>query len=266
MRIARVIAIAISATLFVSAGSAMADGPVNNGTASKKPGKVAKPKKKAAAPKPVEAEPEPVAKTPDPEPVKAPEPAVASAPETKAADSQTPAVSPKKDDGDGKEVFSTADKPISVAPLFGFGTGFARLGVGVRAGYNITENLYVGGQFMYHFGYSYGYGIAGYGGDYSASVFYPSGEFGYDIKAAHGRLDIRPYGGVALIFAHVSGPDIGGKSVSNTDSALGIYPGVAITYDIPNAPVYVGGDARLLFSLNGGDPSFGAFATAGMRF
>ena len=265
MRIARVIAIAISASLFVTAGSAMADGPVTGATKKPAATKGAKPKKKAPA---KVAEPEPVVAAPEPAPVPPPAPVQPAAPETTVADAHTPVVAPNKDESANKdkEEFSTADKPLTVAPLLGFGTGFTRLGVGVRAGYNVTENLYVGGQFMYHFGYSYGYGLSGIGGDYSASIFYPSAEVGYDIKAAHGRLNIRPYGAVAVLFAHVSGPDIGGKSVSATDTSLGLYPGVAITYDIPNAPVYVGGDARLLFSLNGGDPSFGAFATAGMRF
>jgi hypothetical protein len=158
-----------------------------------------------------------------------------------------------KDQTDEDEI---ASKPISATALFGYGTEGLKLGVGARAGYTLPMNIYVGGTFMYHFGQSVG--AASY------NVFYPAGEAGYDIRI--GRGVIRPYAGVGPIFVHASVSFLG-QSESKTDTSLAVYPGVTATYDIPNANgVYVGGDARLLFNTQGGDPSFGFFVNAGMRF
>jgi hypothetical protein len=155
-------------------------------------------------------------------------------------------------------------RPITLAPLVGAASTLG-LGVGARAGVNVTPGLYVGGQFMYHPGYSYG---AYYGGSsWSATFLYPSGEVGYDMRAARGHLMVRPYAGVGLLVASVSGTDARGKSTSDSATALGVYPGCVVAYDIPRTAFYAGGDARLLFAFaSGTGTSFGAFGTVGARF
>lgn len=148
-------------------------------------------------------------------------------------------------------------KPIQASALAGYGTEGFKLGIGARAGYTLPMNVYVGGTFMYHFGSSAS-DVASY------KIYYPAGEAGYDFHI--GRATIRPYGGVGVIFVHSSVSYLG-QDKSDTNTTMGLYPGVTATYDIPNAEgFYVGGDARLVFNTDGGDPSFGFFVNAGMRF
>jgi hypothetical protein len=75
---------------------------------------------------------------------------------------------------------------------------------------------------------------------------------------------VRPFGGLVVIVTR-SSTTLLGQEVAATSTSGGIYPGCAFTYDVPRSSVFVGGDARLLFNLDGGS-SFGAFGTAGMRF
>ncbi len=151
------------------------------------------------------------------------------------------------------------EKPISIAPLLGYATNHANFGIGVRGGYTLPMHLYVGGTVVYHFGTSND--VPSFGGKTvtaSAHILYPGVEVGYDIHA--GPVIVRPYGGVGLGVALVSLGD-----ESDSKSSLALWPGCQVTYDIPRSPVFVGGDARLLVMTSGGDPSFGMFATAGMR-
>jgi hypothetical protein len=158
-----------------------------------------------------------------------------------------------RDAADDDEITS---KPLTATGLIGYGTEGLKLGIGARVGYTLPQNIYVGGTFMYHFGES--------NDVVSYKVFYPAGEAGYDFHI--GRATIRPYGGAGVIFVHAS-TSFFGKEASDTKSALALYPGVTAIYDIPNANgFYVGADARLVFNTDGGDPSFGVFANAGMRF
>ncbi|HEY8075401.1 MAG TPA: hypothetical protein VIF62_14855 [Labilithrix sp.] len=160
-------------------------------------------------------------------------------------------------DKDTDDPATEADaKPISATGLVGYASEGLKFGVGARAGYTLPQHIYVGGTFVYHFGE--GNEVA------SVSAFYPAGEVGYDFRI--GRATIRPYGGGGVLFVHAS-VDFMGQSQSATKSYGAVYPGLAAFYDIPDIDgFYVGGDARVLFNLDGGNPSVGVFANAGVRF
>lgn len=153
------------------------------------------------------------------------------------------------DEADSKD---SESKPISVAPIVGYGTNHLNLGVGVRAGYTLPQHFYLGGTFVYHFGESAG-DLA------SVHLFYPAGEVGYDVHMEN--VTIRPYAGAGLLVAQATV-----LKQTATETAFGFYPGLNANYEVPRSPVFVGADIRLLFNSKGGDPSFGAFAVAGARF
>jgi hypothetical protein len=235
--------------------------------------KPARKTKKAAKPAPPPVEPETAAAAS--EPTLAPEPKPAPVVETKPATATPPAATTNlgAPGGDRAAEDRTATRaakehPFSAAPLFGYGTDNLHVGIGVRAGYNIqagSGSVYVGGAFMYHFGTSSETTVAGQTVGASVSAFYPSVEGGYELRPID-RLAIRPYGGIGIVFASATIKGYGGSEISSSNNVMAFYPGCAVTYDIPNAPVFVGGDARLLIPLENGGTSFGMFATGGMRF
>ncbi len=155
-------------------------------------------------------------------------------------------------------IADAAARPVSVAPLLGVASGGLRFGAGIRAGYTLPSHVYLGAGFMYHSGLSTEF----YNTKISSSAYYPSLEAGVDIR--FGRLAFRPYGGIAVVFSRISST-IAGNEVSSTGSSPAIYPGCAVTYDIPKSSVFVGGDARLVLNFDQGS-SFGVFGSAGMRF
>jgi hypothetical protein len=154
-------------------------------------------------------------------------------------------------------------KPFTVAPLLGYATNELNLGVGVRAGYTIPQHVYFGATFVYHFGTSSELSVGGQKASASLRVFYPAGEVGYDLHL--GNALIRPYAGGGALFVRASASG-GGESTSDTESRLVVYPGLLASYEIPHTDAFVGADARLLVLTSGGDPTFGAFFTAGGRF
>lgn len=157
-----------------------------------------------------------------------------------------------------RELTSTAN-PISVAPLLGVATGGLRFGLGARAGYTLSNRVYLGGSFVYHLGTS----TEAFGFETSTRSLYPSAEGGYELPL--GRVTVRPYGGIALIVSHTTSR-VFGQEVSASGSSFGFYPGCVVHYDIPRSDLFVGGDARILFNLDAGTTSLGVFASAGMRF
>lgn len=208
-----------------------------------------KPAKKAAPPPPVqEAEPPPPAPPPPP-----PAPVVASEPDVKK---DAPPAAPPTD-------ADSAPKPISVAPLLGYATSNLNLGVGLRAGYTLEQRIYIGGTFVYHLGKSEEISTLGGKMEASAHAMYPGVEAGYDLPV--GPVVIRPYGGVGIAFVTVS-QEANGQSKSDTKSSFAFWPGCAVSYAIPKSPAFVGADARLLVMTEADDPSFGMFATGGVRF
>ncbi len=135
------------------------------------------------------------------------------------------------------------------------------LGLGVRGGYTLPMNVYLGGTFMYHFGKSESTPF----GDVSTHLYYFGVEGGYDIYAA--PVLIRPYLGLgaATAVASVPGGTFEGITVdgtSNSDTKFGVWPGVTALYPINN--FFVGADARFLIVSDFN--TFSLFATGGMQF
>jgi hypothetical protein len=143
----------------------------------------------------------------------------------------------------------------SVAGLLGYGfKDGLNLGLGVRGGYTLPMNVYVGGTFVYHLGNSPG------GTD--VNVYYFGAEGGYDIPA--GPVVVRPYLGLGAATAKATADlsALGLGKVSNSDTKFALWPGATVLYPIGSA--FVGGDARFLIvdQFN----AFSIFATGGMQF
>src|SRR5258706_11784715 len=89
-----------------------------------------------------------------------------------------------------QEKSPTADHG-SVGALLGYGfKDGVGLGLGVRGGYTLPMNLYLGATFVYHLGKSQSTPV----GDVSVNIFYLGVEGGYDISA--GPVVVRPYLGL----------------------------------------------------------------------
>ncbi len=169
---------------------------------------------------------------------------------------------PKADVAESRaeEVRRVEGKRWSVAPLVGYGTADLKVGLGARAGYTFETPIYVGGTFLYHFGNGTVDAVNGVS-TAERRFYYPAGEVGYDISA--GPLLFRPYAGVGVLFAKTE-LTVNGITDSATDKQLMIYPGATAQYLFPRSPIFVGADARVLLPLEGENPSFSMFATAGL--
>jgi hypothetical protein len=145
----------------------------------------------------------------------------------------------------------------SVGALLGYGfEDGLKLGLGVRGGYTLPMNVYLGGTFVYHLGESESAG----GIEASANLYYLGFEGGYDIAA--GPVVIRPYLGLGAATASVKldGGPFG--NVSDSETRFGAWPGATLIYPIGSA--FVGGDARFLIVEDSN--AFGLFATGGLQF
>lgn len=141
-------------------------------------------------------------------------------------------------------------RPLAVTAQVGYASANLRIGLGARVGYSINDKIYVGGAFMYHLGTTFD--------DTTYSGFYPSAEGGYDVHIQ--GFTIRPYGGLGVFVSSLRG-----GSVSESSTALAIYPGVQFDYQFGRG--FVGADLRALFVLESGrDTSIGFFLVGGARF
>lgn len=161
-----------------------------------------------------------------------------------------------------------AHKRVSIAPLAGYGSGQLRIGLGVRAGYTFTNETtgggpYVGAAFVYHLGISEEATLFGQTLKISYSALYPAVEAGYDFRIRD--LVVRPYAGVGVLVGMAT-IGVMGESESKSDSALALYPGLAVTYDVEDTPAFVGIDGRALLIPEGFDYAFAGFGTMGVRF
>ena len=141
------------------------------------------------------------------------------------------------------------------------GNGFkdgVGIGLGVRGGYTLPMNLYLGGTFIYHLGKSETTPF----GDFKINIYYFGGEVGYDIAA--GPVVVRPYLGLgpATATATVPGFSAGFPSQSSSDTKFGFWPGATGLFPIGNA--FVGADARFLVVSDFN--AFSLFATGGLQF
>ena len=146
-----------------------------------------------------------------------------------------------------------ASTPISAAVLAGYASESLKIGFGVQAGYTIY-GVYLGATFVYHLGTSEG--------SASAHVLYPGAEVGYDFFVE--GVVVRPYVGVDYALFTVS---LGSQSTSK--GYLGLHPGLHVDYAVPETPVFVGVDGRVLLIpdvLEDSTPSIGVFLVVGGRF
>jgi len=151
----------------------------------------------------------------------------------------------------------------SVGALLGYGfKDGTNLGLGVRGGYTLPMNVYLGGTFVYHLGKSESTPF----GDVKSNVFYYGFEGGYDIAA--GPVVVRPYLGLGAATAKTSSPafDLGaGQSfpaTSASETRFGLWPGASVLYPLGSA--FVGADARYLIVEDYN--AFSLFATGGVQF
>ena len=150
----------------------------------------------------------------------------------------------------------------SVGALLGYGfKDGTNLGLGVRGGYTLPMNVYLGGTFVYHLGKSQDTGF----GDAKVNVFYYGFEGGYDIAA--GPVVVRPYLGLgaATAKATIPGGSFGGQTFPETSSSetrFGLWPGASVLYPLGSA--FVGADARYLIVEDFN--AFSLFATGGVQF
>lgn len=150
----------------------------------------------------------------------------------------------------------------SVGALVGYGfKDGTNLGLGLRGGYTLPMNLYLGGTFVYHLGKSVDTGF----GDAKVNVYYLGFEGGYDIGA--GPVVIRPYLGLGPAMGHSSSPAIsaGAFSIpetSTTDTRFGLWPGATVLFPLSSA--FIGADARYLIVEDFN--AFSLFATGGLQF
>jgi len=149
----------------------------------------------------------------------------------------------------------------SAAALLGWGFNDpAQFGLGLRGGYTLPMNVYVGGTFVYHLGSSQTVNAV----EVSGNVFYLGVEGGYDIAA--GPVVVRPYLGLGPAFLHSSSPTFSGFGGSiggsNTETRFSAWPGVLGLY--PIGSFFAGLDMRVLIVEHAS--AFSMFATGGMQF
>jgi hypothetical protein len=127
-----------------------------------------------------------------------------------------------------------------------FGSDDLNLGLGLKAGYTLPMDLYVGGMFDYFFGEHEESTINGFHTEYSFSFWLLSPEVGYDFGIIP-SLMVRPFGGIGLAAVNgescTQGP---GVNVCNdfSDSDVGLLLGGLIHYSVGS--VFFGGELRFL--------------------
>ncbi len=159
----------------------------------------------------------------------------------------------------------TASAGPSAALLVGdgFKDGY-NLGLGVRGGYTLPMNVYLGGTFVYHLGKS----EPTQSGDAKLSLFYLGAEGGYEINA--GPLIVRPFLGLgyANVMATVPGYCVGSVCAAPTslsDGRVGIWPGATALFPVGN--LFFGADLRYVVLVNTEDSNaISFFVTGGTTF
>ena len=152
----------------------------------------------------------------------------------------------------------------SAAALLGWGfRDPAGFGLGLRGGYTLPMNVYLGLTLVYHLGKSDT--IANV--DVGANMYLLGVEGGYDIMA--GPVVVRPFLGLGPVFIHLNQayPTGLGTAVGNSDTftKFGIWPGAAGLYPI-NDMFFVGGDMRVLIVPDSDGTAFSIFLTGGAQF
>ncbi|AKU98422.1 hypothetical protein AKJ09_05086 [Labilithrix luteola] len=203
---------------------------------------------------------------PAPTPPPAPAPAPAPGPAVGTTQTTAAVVTPANE---AEQQLATRPPPVgnrvTLEPLVGYGTNNYNLGVGGRLGYTLpVVPIYLGGSFMWYSG-DIDHGQNAFGSTESKSNFYyPSAEVGYDIGLGRYRnILIRPYGAAAILFERerVSSDNV---AVHDTRNQFMVYPGLTARYRMPEGPLYVGADTRLLVPTLHGHPSYQVFFVTGL--
>lgn len=170
-----------------------------------------------------------------------------------------------------KELTTGDGKPLTVGLLLGWGFKTDRrnaqlgadpytLGFGLRGGYALDFNLYLGGYFVYFIGSSQkGMNalVASGTQETHANYILFGAEVGYDWWA--GDVIIRPSLGI--------GPALGVSDVtgqSKVTGDFGFHPGISVL--VPFEDWFLGGDLRANIVTGNGVSSLGIFANGGLRF
>ena len=133
----------------------------------------------------------------------------------------------------------------SAAALVGYGFhDVGGFGLGVRGGYTLRQNIYLGGTFVYHFGTTQDF----VGAEQHFNMYYFGFEGDYDFQVD--PVIIRPYLGLGPAFGHYSlepcVDTVGPFSIpcSDTNTNFGIWLGGTVLYPI-NEQWFIGGDFKL---------------------
>jgi hypothetical protein len=177
----------------------------------------------------------------------APTPSEAKAPTRKASDA--------KADRDANDADGPTERAWSAGAQLGAGSDGLGLGVGARIGYTLPIRLYVGGAFTY-------YGTTATSSNGAVYILAPGAELGYDAKI--GPVVLRPYAGLGMAIARAS-VRIGNATATASDSRAALWAGAQATYDVTPS-FYLGGDVRLLTTLNGNGAAVAGFGSVGARF
>jgi hypothetical protein len=142
------------------------------------------------------------------------------------------------------------------------GVGTQGVGLGLRGGYTLPMNVYIGASFVYHLGGS----KEEQGIKYTGSTIIVGPEVGYDLAA--GPVVVRPYVGLGYGGAKAKAEANGQSMIDRSEGGFAIWPGVLARY--PVDMFFVGVDARYAV-ITGTDKitnanGFGAFLTGGATF
>jgi hypothetical protein len=157
---------------------------------------------------------------------------------------------------------------ISGGVLVGFGTNDKNFGLGGRVGYTFARYpVYVGAEFIYHFGYKDAAIILPDGSSSSDQAHELMGGLSLGWDFTWKALTIRPNLGFG-IFQLVHQSQLGSVA-SPTDKATNPYvaPGVVALLTVPKTPIQIGADIRLNAVIASAVSAyFGLYGTAGVAF
>jgi hypothetical protein len=216
-------------------------------------------KKKQGTAEPQAPAEEPVTQAPAPEPAPAPAPPPVSKTTTTAV-----LIPSEKAEAKPEPKPNPITDKLGMEPIVGMGTNHYNFGVGGRIGYTFKVPIYVGATFVWYHGDTTDADASNNFVKTETPRYYPGGELGYDVGLAHGVLMVRPYGGAGLLFHHdrLEGPNF---VVTNTTNEFMIYPGLTAHINIPDSPVFIGADTRLLVPVVHANLSYQGFLVAGLK-
>jgi len=167
--------------------------------------------------------------------------------------------------GSSLPVADVADaEAASIGASVGYGTAGGSpnaygLGVLGRVGFTFPFDVYLGANFVYHFGSSTDGVLTP---KVKKKVWYAGGEFGYVLGTKHWQ--VRPYLGFGGIVLNTHWCD-GDVCHDPSNTAFYFAPGVYGQYNF--GPMYLGADIRYMAAPNAEIPnSFGFFGSVGVNF